>query len=736
MPIIIQTVGQIDVRYNSIRLVKRFKSERLFTYFLGSLIFAIIMLIYNKTVLIQWKHDWGHLDNIMSESSNILTLASTIVLIYLLFKITWLIICYYDYQKLYWRIRNNINIENGIIEKDGRDIAELGKFILLKDDNNTSANFYQLLYEYSIEKSNDKVFEVVEYDDWFYDVILSINETLCREKILSISIVNGNDLLKIFIPENPESIISDKTYMVLWRTLQQQLYYEKNNMVLEYWEFAHQYSLLRLRPMKAESVIESEPLTINNKTYSQKRDEQIIRFKEFHVALCSFILYSKKYELLQKILNYSSTEPYQFPLVPSSFQDITQQFINLKIVEAYPSLYYLKNYPFRGEKGVDAGNITLSWCYKYLSLLLVRLNSFEVSNMSSWKNPWEKPKTPSSLQETTELLLIVEQIKYYVEAWRKKDGFQMIGYLGWDVKNDDLDLVITKLDKYINDLKETIIHKRESIAPSPDKIMQFNDRSLELIRNTVNTYQNILPKCSVSDRKLIKDVINSSYSMPIDKEAFSDDQTKHFVNFDEVVATNVVREFYHLYSLSFYKNTKRFITIDSENLFQALDKLIGEKSNQYVVICFGLYLDYYLKKPNSQIIRNVEQSRNYSKFTFKQKIIIHSLPSGDNSLMDNNVVIINKDDLPCYEHQVPPKATIEKFNLKQIDDTLSLYSSIQCDDIQQVHVEFDAKKNCLATIYYCLILYWKKSADVTNLRIISKYVDSGMGEVISNLSEL
>lgn len=101
-----------------------------------------------------------------------------------------------------------------------------------------------------------------------------------------------------------------------------------------------------------------------------------------------------------------------------------------------------------------------------------------------------------------------------------------------------------------------------------------------------------------------------------------------------------------------------------------------------------------------------------------------------------NIYLLNKDDLPCYEHQVPPKATIEKFNLKQIDDTLSLYSSIQCDDIQQVHVEFDAKKNCLATIYYCLILYWKKSADVTNLRIISKYVDSGMGEVISNLSEL
>lgn len=51
LPVIIQTLGQIDVRYNSIRLVQRFKSEKLYYSFLGSLILTIIILIYNYIVV-------------------------------------------------------------------------------------------------------------------------------------------------------------------------------------------------------------------------------------------------------------------------------------------------------------------------------------------------------------------------------------------------------------------------------------------------------------------------------------------------------------------------------------------------------------------------------------------------------------------------------------------------------------------------------------------------------------
>jgi hypothetical protein len=743
LPIIIQTVGQIDIRYNSIRLVQRFKSEKLYHCFLGSLIIAIIILIYNNIAFFLWKYDWGVLNDIMSQSSNILVLGSTIILIYFLFKITMLIILYYDYQKLYWYIRNKIDIRRGDVEKDIRDLAELGKFILLKDDNKTSANFYQLLYDYSNNKTRNKVFEVVELDDWFYDIILLLNETLCRERILSISIVNGNDLLKILIPENPESVISEKTYKVLWRTLQQQLYYEKDDLVYEYWMFAYQYTWLRLKPIESSIIIEDPLLNEKNVRNKNKRDEQIKRFKEFHIAFCAYILYSKKHDLLQRVINYTSSVPYQFPLVPSTFCEIVDWFYSLNKFEK-TVFYYQSNYHFLGVKGIDAGNTTLFWCNKYLALLLFRLNSFEVVYMSNWSDPWNKPKIPISLKEATEYLTIIENLKWFFEDWRKNNVINLINQFGWNngdiEKKIEIDEYIDKyIDKYIDEINAEITKIRKNLQLSSDKIKQFKERSIEIISDTVYSYKCILHECSNPGNNYVKEVINASYTRPIDKEAFSDDQTKHFADYDEVVASNVVKEFYHLYSLSFYKNSKRFISIDYDNFLQAIEKLIGEKTTHYVVICFGLNLEYFANKLVNQLEKVSGDGRNYSKYTYKENIEIHSLPSGCNSIMDNNVVIINKDDLPCYQKQEPPEETMAKFKLVSDFDEkkdIILYNSILSNNFPEEHSKLDSNKFCIATIYYCILLYWKKNAEVVNLRLITKYTDTGVGEDISKLKEL
>ncbi|MDK2942537.1 MAG: hypothetical protein PWP56_2050 [Acetobacterium sp.] len=646
-----------------------------------------------------------------------------------------LIIIYYDYQKLYVYLRNKIDIRKGIEEKYIRDLAELGKFILLQDDNVTSVNFYQLLYDYSNNSSVNKVSGVVELDDWFYDIILSLNETLCKERILSISIVNGNDLLKILIPKNPESVISDKTYKVLWRTLQQQLYYEKEDWVYEYWMYAHQYIWLSLKPIESRIIFEDDSLKEINDSENNKRDEQINRFKEFHIAFCAYILYSKKQDLLQKVINYTSSVPYQFPLVPSTFNEIVDWFRKLNNEFEKTIFYYRSNYHFIGVNGIDAGFVTLSWCNKYLALLLFRLNSFEVINMDSWRDPWKKPGIPISYKETTEYLSIIEKLKWFVDYWINNNVINLNNQFGWNNSATDIELIEKKIDEYIDEINTEIKKKRKSLSPSPTKINQFKDRSLEIIKNTVDSYKHILNECSNMEDDRIKDVINPSNSRLFDKEAFSNDQTIYFADYDEVLARNVVIEFYHLYSLSFYKNSKRFITVDYDQFLQAIEKLIGEKVTQYVVLCFGLNLDYYSNKPDNQLMVS-EQGENYSKYIYKQKIEIHSLPSGGNSIMNSNVVIINKDDLPCYQKHEPPQETIDKYNLDPDNKENIIYSSILCDKFPEEHSEIDNSKYCIATIYYCISLYWKKKAEVINLRLITKYSDSGVGEDISKLKEL
>ena len=50
--------------------------------------------------------------------------------------------------------------------------------------------------------------------------------------------------------------------------------------------------------------------------------------------------------------------------------------------------------------------------------------------------------------------------------------------------------------------------------------------------------------------------------------------------------------------------------------------------------------------------------------------------------------------------------------------------------------ELDKDKYCLATICYCPLRYWKKDADITMLKLLFRYIDSGKGQEVSTLTEL
>lgn len=51
-------------------------------------------------------------------------------------------------------------------------------------------------------------------------------------------------------------------------------------------------------------------------------------------------------------------------------------------------------------------------------------------------------------------------------------------------------------------------------------------------------------------------------------------------------------------------------------------------------------------------------------------------------------------------------------------------------------VKIDKGNYCLATIYYCPLLYWKKDADVIMLKLLSRYIGNDKGQEVSTLPEL
>lgn len=742
-PIIVQTIGAIDERYNSTRLVKRFKNEPIYLFFRWSLIFTIAVTIYDIIVFFPWEADWGvFLNKLMGSSSDILLLFSTITLITLLFLLIKLIIRYYDYIELFKYIRKklyeNSNIKTDLIknESDIYDFIELAKYIVRKDSNDDSLReFYQFLYDYSAWKVSKNESPNGDFDNWFYDGIISLNNVICKENINPISILNGNDIVKLLIPSfSPEYVISDKTYLVLWHMLQQQLFYDRTELVFEYWTYAHQFISISLKPLNKQYDYNSDKLSVLNNEEVEKRDEQITRFKELHIALCAMILYNKKYELLKKITSFSQSMPYSFPLIPSSFQDIVHWFEKLNLNTLKRPFYFQQFYRFAGEKGVDAGDVSLGWINRFLTLMLYRLNSDEAQNTNWGLRQWDNPSIPRTLKDATNLLSVVEQMQFFVDKWERSENIKIIDSLGWMPEGKDFNPK-SIINQLIIDLNDKIEELRSNLEPSGNKLDLFNKRSLEIIVPAVEFYQKIFKKCSSVSRDYEKDIINASNSQPFEKEAFSDDQTISFGNFDEVLAYMVVSEFLHLCLMSVYKRARRNFSVDYNDLFNALDKLIGKKQNEYVVITYGMYMDYYLdgtKKIDGFINKGAKVSDCYNY----NGIEIFNVSSGGDSESGQYVAIIKKSDLPCLMENDVPETTKNKYHLQKLsDDKLKLYTSVLFSNFPD-DVQIDQEKYCLATIYYCPFLYWKKDADITMLKLLSRYIDSGKGQEVSTLPEL
>lgn len=457
LPIIVQSIARIDERYDSIRLVKRFKKEPIYWLFLGSLILVIIITFYNSIVCLPWKSDWGGFFNmIMRNSSDILLMLSTVILIVFLFLMVKLIIGYYDYQELFNSIKMLL-YNKGEIKKDLRnnendiyDFFELAKFIARKDGHNKLKDFYEFLYDYSTLKESKNE----EFDDWFYHGIISINDVVSKENVHFISLENENNVVKLLIPMvNPEYVISDKTYQVLWRILQQQLFYDRTELVFEYWTYAHQFISLYLTPVDKVSDYQSDKLTVVNKEEVKKREAQIDGFKEFHLALCGMLLYYKKHELINRITKFSQSEPYSFPLIPSSFQEIVLWFSKLNLDRWERPFHIEQSYWLREERGVNAGDVMLGSINRFLTLLLYRLNSFEVQHTTGGIGPWDDLTTPIKLKDTTSLLSIIEQMKFFVVEWERENNQKIIESLGWMPTDDDI-RPLMKIDQLIEVLNE------------------------------------------------------------------------------------------------------------------------------------------------------------------------------------------------------------------------------------------------------------------------------------------
>lgn len=99
-PILIQSISRIDEKYGSTRLMKRFKNEFRYHFFISTLIITLLLLVYYifapPRVI-----DIPLINSAIEQSAAFFVVVSLIILVIALFSLIFLILDYYDPEKLH-----------------------------------------------------------------------------------------------------------------------------------------------------------------------------------------------------------------------------------------------------------------------------------------------------------------------------------------------------------------------------------------------------------------------------------------------------------------------------------------------------------------------------------------------------------------------------------------------------------------------------------------------------------
>jgi hypothetical protein len=551
--------------------------------------------------------------------------------------------------------------------------------------------------------------------------ITSINENLCLMPRRPFSINNGNQILKNLIAQ-PEKL-SDDAYRLIWNNLQLQLFYDREDWVYEYWSAAVQvydHQLARLYE-GVPSFMNSDVVITSNDV--DKRNALRKRFKEFHITLCAAILREKRYNLLEKLLDYfhAMTPEYEYPLVPSSVAEIQEAF---QMINESPRLDFGAEgyYPMRGMKGIVDG-IILGSVKRYLTVLYVRV----FSNIGRMKSAYVNyPDSLGGLKRLDEDIDYLQRTLSSVLG--NKDLMDILSF-------EDFNKAKEEMVNVLKSIKDGVVVKEKDLKknkPNADDIIEENlDDAKKLVENRLADFRQFVRASKRDDEDVDTFYLRgvSSYLFP--NEAFQHDASISYVNMAESVTGASLTNIQHGFATVFYQKKQKYFKINSEEVFFALGRLA--LNEEYVIVAFDVYLDYYLYKKVEGLIKNDE---GYSYYN----VPIIRLHGGPSDLVAHKLFIMKKKDMPSLSYTAPNDNNIKKFELKLLSEDYKLYGSVVklsenaelLKGVDQLS-EDEALNYSLFNVFVNAKMAWEKTAPLVCIKLMYDLKDNGASDSLEDV---
>ena len=663
-PLVIGCIEKIDDKFGSTKLSERFMSEISFKWFKTSLVINLVMAVVFPFLM----DGCVHARLIMGVQC-----VGAIVLVSSALFLFSKIITYYNITDLQKAILDNYKdaVNKTDKAKESKYFTQwidLSGELLKSADNELVQSVYEVLYDYVVKVHANNKGKALVFDQYYYEGVSRINEFLSKGESKPISVNNGNSILTSLILM--DSIVSETTYRYLWRNLRIQMFYNKDEWIMEYWKMASQKMDLFIEPKNHYPYDEKgKPYTKEQTKVIQKQREN---FMEFHIMLCSMLIQEKKYRLLELMLSFTQSEPPSYPLVPSNLSDIIAAFNRINHNSFVDPFYYESRYQMPNMHGITEGKI-VGAANCYLALLAYRI--YVIRWNYGYESILNTGALPDTLSELNTLKENLDVFKRWLERIKdNKDLLNVVRFTSFDKEIEEKALIYDKAnllrpDQLASRMQKEILAKMEHLRTTlPLSEEKIDSEEHELTGNIIKA---MAPYGDLLGRRFSQDKcynLNSSVTMPFPNTAFLNNPDVGHAGIAGCMSSYMLHNFYHMFASSFFaEHSQTDYSLSSEDLFQAIDKL--NLNEQHYIIAFGLYFDYYIGT-----IKDLKKGTDH-KYSYKG-IQILSLDCST-EFFSQMVYVMRFEDRPFLDFYEPTVEEQEKLCLEKMNDLYDLWLSLE-----------------------------------------------------------
>lgn len=473
-PLINTAITEIDTKYGGNRMSENVLSEYIYIRFRAILAISMVVSILTPFVLYylkgisDWMFYWVLLQTIV-----------VLLLVIASIQLYDLIIRYKLPNKFMEYYTRNKGVRKDIIS-----FAEIARYAARHND---SELYLQCTTEVGSRMSNEiKNGRINSTLTPFYsdknesrltsetkEALAIYTSILCDSNIKDGWYREDCSLLNIYFITTRPLLAGDR--LIIWKTVQEAARNGNDEFVKQYWMYAVQYY----------SWFDSSRNYFGADFEKRKElEEEREVFHKFHTALLGMLLYLDRKKCLTKLLYYSRTLPYSYPLCCNNLQTIFDEW--KKFYQGGDSIKLLtqsRDFPLIGnDYGVDSELFLLHVVERILAIQILRLKGIDYN--VAYCDPLADIFAGKDIEEQRENIALLEQIRVCITEICDEGLYSILGKHDYFNKKDALQLINEQVQRIASKIRE----KEENPSVDAEKICalveqlhnEWNDVKLDL----------------------------------------------------------------------------------------------------------------------------------------------------------------------------------------------------------------------------------------------------------------